>query len=497
MTSPPSTLSTLRRITVAVVLLVAVSVTAIVWMVVHAGREQNRLAEASASQQFEGLMRLQAETLVRQTQDYAHWDDAIRYLLTDPDPAWWSGNSGEYAIDTFDLAFAMAVSSRGEALFQATASDGVLDIQSLLDQPAMQALMRQSREQPEASPAGNRGVSGLVRAGDAIYLVTAAPFLEESDDSPRNPDPGALLLFARSFSGALLTETAEIMGVQDMQWQADRLEDGRFQQALMLADGTPGGAVLWRPAMPGRDLLSSLWPGLLAVFALMLIALAEAARRTTQLTRRLMSDAARAQGQTQQIEEAHERLRQLHGQLQERVEHTEARNRSLEDLALRDSLTQLGNRRSLQLAAERLGPGVGPRGAFAVLMLDVDHFKAVNDRYGHDHGDAVLMDVAQCLQRVARQQDEAIRYGGEEFVLILPQTRLEHALRVAERIHREVALRKPAGLAITISVGVAATDDGLDDLFKVLKDADDALYAAKRQGRNQTVVANGWAGRDH
>lgn len=189
----------------------------------------------------------------------------------------------------------------------------------------------------------------------------------------------------------------------------------------------------------------------------------------------------------EQVRDAHERLRLMHIQLQEQASDTEARYQSVADLAYKDGLTQLGNRRSLQAAASALMSGAGPFRRFSVLMIDIDHFKQINDRHGHSHGDEVLKSVANCLLSTARQGDTAIRYGGEEFTLVLPGADAQQALRVAERMHRKIRQLRVGETALTVSIGLATANDAFDDLFSVLKDADAALYAAKRQGRNRSV----------
>lgn len=197
----------------------------------------------------------------------------------------------------------------------------------------------------------------------------------------------------------------------------------------------------------------------------------------------------RAQAQAEQLRDAHERLRALNEQLQRQIHRTQADNHALSALVAHDELTGLGNRRSLQGVAQTLAARPVPRRPFAVLMLDIDHFKQVNDRHGHVRGDAVLVDVARCLQRNARQSDVAIRYGGEEFALVLLDADLTQAQAVASRLREDVERTRPGQLPVTVSIGVAATQGPNDDLYEVLKRSDDALYRAKAGGRNTVVCA--------
>jgi len=165
------------------------------------------------------------------------------------------------------------------------------------------------------------------------------------------------------------------------------------------------------------------------------------------------------------------------------------------ELAVTDQLTGLHNRRYMtgQLGAlvNRAVRGGDPVSA---LMIDIDHFKKINDGFGHDIGDEVLREFAVRLASNVRAIDLPCRYGGEEFVVIMPDTRLEDAEKIAERIRRHVAgspFRVSGGaesLTVTISIGVAATAGEGDNAEALLKRADEAMYTAKSTGRNAVIV---------
>jgi two-component system cell cycle response regulator len=175
------------------------------------------------------------------------------------------------------------------------------------------------------------------------------------------------------------------------------------------------------------------------------------------------------------------------------VESTMADNARLEQLAQTDPLTQLLNRRALteRITAE-MERALRYDSTMALLMIDLDHFKKVNDTYGHLVGDDVLRDVAQLLGETIRGTDIVARYGGEEFLVLLPETDDEGAERFAERIrvaveqHPFVAGKESGTLSMTTSVGVAvfpaARIESVEDLFAR---ADAALYRAKADGRNR------------
>jgi two-component system cell cycle response regulator len=163
--------------------------------------------------------------------------------------------------------------------------------------------------------------------------------------------------------------------------------------------------------------------------------------------------------------------------------------------AVTDPLTGLYNRRYLDAhlatAVERATVSQKP---VCVLIFDIDHFKGVNDTYGHDAGDDVLRDFCERLRRGVRGIDLVARYGGEEFVLVMPETDASFAASVAERLRHEVekdvfVTRSGQRIPVTVSIGIAEWQGPRDDASLLIKRADQALYAAKRAGRNRVVAS--------
>jgi len=162
--------------------------------------------------------------------------------------------------------------------------------------------------------------------------------------------------------------------------------------------------------------------------------------------------------------------------------------------ALRDALTGLHNRRFLEEAGERLAAQCERRGtSLSVAMLDLDHFKQVNDRLGHAAGDAALRAVAQDLLSDMRQGDLACRFGGEELLLVMPDCDTAGALGRVERLRERIAAARGLGVpglsSLTFSAGVASMPDSATGLAEAIRAADAALYAAKQAGRNRVMAA--------
>jgi two-component system, cell cycle response regulator len=165
------------------------------------------------------------------------------------------------------------------------------------------------------------------------------------------------------------------------------------------------------------------------------------------------------------------------------------------EMAVTDALTGLYNRRYLETHLAHLVEHSINRGKpLSVLTLDVDFFKPVNDTHGHDAGDRVLQELAGRIKAAVRNVDMACRTGGEEFVVVLPGTELAVAEKIGERMRKAVAGKRfnagtEGGLSITISAGIS-TLSGIDDKVEdILKRADQALYRAKREGRNRVIIA--------
>lgn len=161
-------------------------------------------------------------------------------------------------------------------------------------------------------------------------------------------------------------------------------------------------------------------------------------------------------------------------------------------LSVTDPLTEVANRRYFYMQAEQIFNRTQTPNTLAVVMVDVDYFKKLNDRYGHAAGDAVLRQMAARLQASLRPTDILARYGGEEFVVLLPRTLPDEAEQVARRLSE--AIRFPAfqfdgeEISVTISIGVASSDASTDSLDTLMRHADGALYHAKHGGRNRWVV---------
>jgi diguanylate cyclase (GGDEF)-like protein len=487
--------------------------------------------------------------MLRQVQDYTVWEDAYAAVQR-RDAAWVHRNITEWLPQQFHYDFAVAVDARG-AWVAHTAGDWAWLRQTAPFQRAMRGV----------------GSAGLYRRGDTVYMLAAAPIV---DEAWRRSHAGALIV-GRVLDAPLLQRVslsaghagAVRMKIVDgttpssrFPLQAGGTEPTRFPSrsggnlkeggdtlpsVSNLLHDSAGQPVAWLMVEPPRAeqawLLDALclakqyllvFGGALALIAslTMVLLLQSQLRRFSVAIQRLTSgdwDArvaypardefgylARAFNQmAQQLQQAFEaqeqqreellaqkaELEQMHRQLQQahqelatlNAELLEA-NRALAQAAVTDGLTGLKNHRAFQEAlhsaaqmAERL------QQPLSLVMFDIDHFKQFNDTYGHPAGDELLRQVAQVLRESARAYDVAARYGGEEFALLLPNTALEQAVQVAERLRQQIRAIENPHAPVSASFGVATYRRGTPPATLVYE-ADAALYRAKRGGRDRVCV---------
>ena len=169
---------------------------------------------------------------------------------------------------------------------------------------------------------------------------------------------------------------------------------------------------------------------------------------------------------------------------------------TVEKLSVTDGLTGLDNHQHMQsLLKNEVIRCQRYASSLSIIMMDIDHFKNVNDTYGHQKGDDILLDFATTMKKFCRSNDVAARYGGEEFILVLPETKVKGAFYIAERIREEMANQtfnhKGKDFNVTVSCGIAEFDSNLiKSPADIIKVADQALYKAKHEGRNRTVIGS-------
>jgi diguanylate cyclase (GGDEF)-like protein len=182
------------------------------------------------------------------------------------------------------------------------------------------------------------------------------------------------------------------------------------------------------------------------------------------------------------------------GRLRQGQEELTEKNKELQTLSITDSLTGLHNRKHcMDVLESEVARATRNNQPFSVAMIDADHFKEYNDTLGHQAGDALLRQIGVIFMQSLRTMDHASRYGGDEFIILLPEVGIDKAVEVAERIRERVIAVAPRtggkSVAVTVSIGVAAFPAHGESPETIVASADHALYQAKRNGRNRVVAA--------
>lgn len=189
------------------------------------------------------------------------------------------------------------------------------------------------------------------------------------------------------------------------------------------------------------------------------------------------------------LAQANDKLEILHRALSDRAHTLELANFDLSKLSNTDPLTGLANRRALSHTIETWQLKNPAGQSASLLLIDVDHFKSVNDVHGHDEGDRILVLLANQLQLSIREADLAVRYGGEEFALWMPSANRDDAEQIAQRVHENIKHISVSDKPITVSIGAATATDmrGAELMHRLIEQADKAMYRAKVSGRNRTL----------
>ena len=189
-----------------------------------------------------------------------------------------------------------------------------------------------------------------------------------------------------------------------------------------------------------------------------------------------------------ELERKSRALEEALGELEKSRDEIRLQNDELQVLARRDPLTGVANRRAFLARLENeLAASLRSGRELCCLMVDIDHFKRINDQHGHAMGDEVIQRVAQALAAEMGSSEEVCRYGGEEFCVTVADAGLDQALRVAERIHKKVQLPGFARVPVAVSIGVSSTRWGARTASDLIEQADEALYASKQTGRNRVT----------
>lgn len=284
--------------------------------------------------------------------------------------------------------------------------------------------------------------------------------------------------------------------IREKGWKVALAEDGK--RALAIAEKRPPDLILMDVDMPGMDgyevcsRLKSM-EGLSSIPVIFISALTETddkvrgfdAGGVDYITKPFNREEILARVRT------HLYLKKTREELEQAYQKLKLAYEEIEIAAKTDSLTQLSNRRDIfeKLFNEKKAVENGCE-TFSIILADIDDFKAINDNYGHDCGDVVLQEVSRVIRSRLRQQDTAARWGGEEFLVLLTETRYKEAFRMAEQIHRALSEKtfsiREHHISVTMTMGVSEyhLSQSVDDCIRI---ADQTMYQGKQSGKNRVV----------
>ncbi len=492
--------------------------------------DQQRLTLLQQIKSAQVLLDHENHLLLRTTEDYAVWEE-FRDALLQRDREWVQTNILDWALPHFYLDAILIFDMRGRVVYRAGQP---VPAMARADNPLLQRALQ-----------GSSGM-GFLRAGDRLYQVAYAPVLGEEYSPPqagvlmyaKRLDRARLArLWGQLNSTVRLQPPKPTASARDMaspivvSSQTDTLTMGvplygiDGQVVALLTVSTPPVQTQAMQVAMRRATLYLILAGLLLTLGVTLTVLwilrrhltlfLQAANRLAsgmwearvpypardefgilarafnQMATELQAAFEHQEQQRFEIEKQKMELEQLYDQLQRANQALASANQELmainamlSQAAITDSLTGLRNHRAFQESllslvemAERYGQPL------SLIMLDIDHFKQFNDRFGHPAGDELLRQVASVLRQSARAYDVVARYGGEEFAILLPNTDLQEAVQVAERLRKQISAIQNPHMPISASFGVATYRHGSAPAT-LLYEADSALYEAKRRGRD-------------
>lgn len=380
------------------------------------------------------------ERLSDTTLDHAFWDETYNNIVSEFDQDWVIFNLGDFLHQTLDVSDLLILDGDSAAVLNTSKEVQGPSVGSL--RTASQELVASARAIPNAEEI--RAISAYIDVDGDVHFASASLIIGYTTEVDIFSDH-VMVLTAR-LKGPWLSEIATAFDLSNL-----RVQDtpGGWMSAGLPLSGVSGETLaylVWTPPLPGLRALPWLTAVLVGVFGVMVL-----------IARRFLAEVRSTANE-------------------------------LERLSVTDRLTGLGNRHKMDeaLELERLRLARSPPG-FSVLMIDIDHFKSVNDVHGHLAGDAVLQDMAKVLSSNVRRTDVVGRWGGEEFLVLCPGTHAAGAMVLAESLRATIESHDFPGVGRkTCSIGVATArpDETIDTL---LDRADAALYRAKDGGRNRVA----------
>ncbi|RZM79474.1 sensor domain-containing diguanylate cyclase [Leptolyngbya iicbica] len=409
----------------------------------------DRAAKADRAHRVDIALNLEARYLKTVLLEYSYWDEAYEAIVVEIDETWIEQNSGQYLIDEHGFDFSLAIKAGNQLAHLSLHSE----VEGLQFEQLMAGGLEELIATSLQSEVDEGMVAGYITAGRDIYLVALSPFINEETEAVR---PGSYLSMGRRLDDDYIEELAAAYELPGLHL-AHPTERVTNTKTLTNTTGQAIGRLAWSLQRP--SLLIA--PKVIAI---------------------VMPFVCVAMLLTQYF------LKRDHADRTAFEEH-------LYKEATLDPLTNISNRRHLiALGQQEMAVHRRNGGELAVALFDIDHFKVINDTYGHATGDKALIHLTHICANELRESDLFGRLGGDEFAIILQETPLTEAIEVIDRVRTSIEACPMVidhyMIPLTISVGLVPMAEQTD-FESLLKRADVALYEAKKRGRNQVWVSQG------
>lgn len=430
---------------IGLVALLLVGLLAAVWVV---AAHQTSAAEGEELRLVRSALAMRGEYMRKIALDYGTWEEAYQNLVTEPDLAWSDENIGFWSSSHYGFDMALVVGPDGKADYTADHGERVSSSVSTMLPEGVDAVVRAA-----VSPTGEGAASGLLQSAAGPAIVAAAIIRRNENDQPAEAGRHVLIL-VDALDERTLTQFERAYPLAHLR-VAPASAAGPAVAPIVDPDGRTIASLAWDGERPGDDLLRvaiPIWLAVAVAFALLIWTGIGQVRSSARIV-----------------------AASVHR-------------------ATHDALTDLPNRvllfERLDTAARALGEGGAP---FAIAYLDLDGFKAVNDRHGHAEGDKVLCTVAARLRELVAERDTVARLGGDEFALLLFSGRGDRgrlnalARRFIAAIEKPIALGSGQEAFVSATVGLSLAPGDSTDPLILLRQADEALYAGKRAGKRRAL----------
>lgn len=409
----------------------------------------------SSQQIFTAMLGDRSDYLADITLEYGYWNDAIENLVADLNMRWVRETFVDYMQEELQIEGVHIIDGNNQPKLHVV--DGIVRDADMVARygGSVEVLIAAAREtEKDDAP---KPATGMIGGLTNLYLASAVLMTGYDEENDKSTDH--VLVFARPINAGILKEMSQKYGLPNLRLSETPPAHWQAGYDIETMDGSKIGYFVWNPALAGFRMLPLLAAGVLVVFFCMLLSARLFFRRAGETVKEL-----------EQAKHEAERTREM-----------------LASQARSDPLTGLGNRRLLDEQLAHLQDKRPLPDGHALLYVDLDRFKEVNDTYGHETGDLVLLYVAEALGNLANSDDTVIRLGGDEFVIVFGRAKRERVLSAARAIVEQLSMPVDldgATYSFGASVGVAFSHTPSE----LLRQADVALYSAKRRGRGQVAV---------